>query len=671
MRNDVFGFFWDDIPPEKVKKEKEKRTPPERHWERPDYLPGLLAAYQFAPNLFTPQTLWEEAIAGNELTYDVECYPNYFLVAFKSLTTGRVLMIESYCDSGLDLNLLRWVMETFKIVSFNGIWYDEPIINVAMTGASCATLSQITYEIIVLQTPSWQILRRLKIKKTDRLKLNHVDLIEVCPLQGGLKAYSGRLHCKKMQDLPFVPGTNLSPQQAMIVRLYCVNDLDNTALLRNELREELDLRDHLSKEYDVDVRSKSDAQIAEALFKSELEALGNSTLHPSPVVEGRIHRYRDPGFLRFESEYLNQVFQTVLDTEFVERDSGGVDLPESLKNLKVKLGDNAFQMGIGGLHSTEKRVSHYSSATHQLFDFDVASYYPKLILNVGMYPMNIGIQFLIVYKTFVDRRLAAKAAKRTAEANSLKIVVNGAFGKLGDRFSIMYNPAQLLQTTLTGQLSLLMLIEVLVNRGIGVVSANTDGIVIKCPREHTDLMHQIIKWWEGVCNLEMEFSPYKSFHSRDVNAYIAVKEDGTIKGIGPYKNPWADPKLKIFRFHKNPKNTVCVEAVTELLRNGTNPYEYIRNCKDITKFVSTRKVKDGAVRVHKDGNEYLGEHVRFYYGTNVEHEMVYAKNGNTVPESQGAQPCLVLPDQFPEDVDYSAYDARVDKILKEIAYELV
>jgi hypothetical protein len=606
------------------------------------------------------------AIAKEELTFDIECYPNYFLIAFKSVQTQKVIMFESYNEAPLDLPLLKWVMTSFKVISFNGIHYDEPIFNIAMQGATNVQLYEATVEIIVYGRPPWQVLRSWKIKK---IPINHVDLKEVCPLQGGLKTYSGRLHARRMQDLPFKPGTMLSPQQAAITRMYCVNDLDNTALLRYELREELLLRDQLTDEYKVDVRSKSDAQIAEALFRSELEALGSSHLHPSPVCPGRIHRFQDPGYLRFESELLRNTFKIILDTEFVEREEGGIGLPQHIAELDIPIGNSIYHMGLGGLHSREKKVAHRSDQFYKLFDYDVASYYPMLILNVGMYPQNIGPQFRTVYKTFVDRRLAAKAAKRTSEANSLKIVVNGAFGKLGDRFSVMYSPSQLIQTTLTGQLSLLMLIEVLENRGISVVSANTDGIVIKCPVGKEDLMREIVKWWEGQSRLEMECSPYKAFYSRDVNSYIAVKEDGTMKGIGPYKNPWADPKLAIFRFHKNPVTTVCTEAIYEFLKTGKNPNEFLRECRDIRKFIIVRKVKEGAVKIHKDKTiEYLGESIRWYYSSTYEGELIYALNGNNVPLTTGAKPCLELPDEFPDDIDYAFYEKRVEKMLREIAY---
>ena len=87
-RADIAGFFWDDTPPPKPPKaEKPKRTPPERTWERPDYLPGLQEAMEFRVSQFED---WELAIAAakrERLVFDIECYENYFLIAFTSLAS--------------------------------------------------------------------------------------------------------------------------------------------------------------------------------------------------------------------------------------------------------------------------------------------------------------------------------------------------------------------------------------------------------------------------------------------------------------------------------------------------------------------------------------------------------------------------------------------------------
>ena len=75
--------------------------------------------------------------------------------------------------------------------------------------------------------------------------------------------------------------------------------------------------------------------------------------------------------------------------------------------------------------------------------------------------------------------------------NALKVTVNGSFGKFGSPYSVLYSPDLLVQVTVTGQLSLLMLIQWMESQGISVVSANTDGVVVKCPKSKEELMVKI------------------------------------------------------------------------------------------------------------------------------------------------------------------------------------
>jgi len=137
----------------------------------------------------------------------------------------------------------------------------------------------------------------------------------------------------------------------------------------------------------------------------------------------------------------------------------------------------SYAMGIGGLHSTESRVAMVAGPGRKLLSPDVVSYYPSLIIETGIFPQQIGPIFQEIYRGWYDKRLAAKRGGNKKDANSLKTLLNGTFGKLGSKYSIFYAPSELIQVTLTGQLALLMLVEAAELEGMDVVSANTDGIV--------------------------------------------------------------------------------------------------------------------------------------------------------------------------------------------------
>jgi DNA polymerase elongation subunit (family B) len=102
--------------------------------------------------------------------------------------------------------------------------------------------------------------------------------------------------------------------------------------------------------------------------------------------------------------------------------------------------------------------------------------------------------------------LKAEKKKYAVEADSKKITLNGSFGKFGSKYSSLYSPQLLLQTTITGQLSLLMLIEELELNGIRVVSANTDGIVTYYHESQIPTLQDILFNWEIQTSYTLEQS---------------------------------------------------------------------------------------------------------------------------------------------------------------------
>lgn len=651
MRHDSLGLFWLDEPPP-PKQEKVKREPPEPVWLEPDYLPNLEEATTETFDLLTDNELIEAQRRGDVLVFDIECYENYFLCAFQSLRTNKVIYFEKYEGVDLHVSKFEWVLKNFTVVGFNSRGYDIPIATLAIRGCTNEELKQATTCIIELNMRTREVLDTFNAAGLKGL--DHIDLIEVAPLRASLKIYGGRLHTRRMRDLPFHPDSLLSEPQRLITRWYCVNDLAQTRELYESLKPQLELRRTMSLEYQLDLRSKSDAQIAEAVLSKRLREVKGVWRIQAPFIEpGTTYYYQVPYFLRYQTPLMQHALAIVANAKFIVSPYGNVGMPQELKDLQLAIGGSVYRMGIGGLHSSEQSTSHQADESTLLVDRDVTSYYPAIILNLGLYPEHLGPDFLHVYKSIVDLRLSAKRRGDKVTSDSLKITINGSFGKLGNMHSMLYSPHLLIQVTVTGQLALLMLIEALELQGIQVVSANTDGLVIKCPTHLTEQMDAIVGWWEKATGFETEATSYKALYSRDVNNYIAVTADGALKSKGAYATPG---------LQKNPVNEICVEAVKEFLLQGTPIGHTVRACSDITKFVNVRNVRGGAV---KDG-EYLGRAIRWYYAKDVEGEIVYAASGNKVPRSEGAKPLMRLSDEFPTDIDYDWYVAEAYKILTEI-----
>lgn len=606
---------------------------------------------------------FEELTQGppRTLIMDTESYRNYWLVAFICAETRKVCFFEDYQGMAVLTQFLSFIMHRHKIVGFNSAPYDLPMILIAMQGVRCDTLKDISDQIIREGMRAFEVARNFGVRP---LNINHIDLIEVAPIQASLKTYAGRLHCERMQDLPYDVDTILTPEQRANVRDYCINDLLNTLLLYNHLAPQIELREELGKLYGKELRSHSDAQLAETIIKSELEKLGVKIGKPT-IRPGDTFKYQVPDFLEFKTPQFQRALEAVRNTEFLIGDGGSALCPPEIAALKPQLGRCTYRLGVGGLHSSEESVSYYATEETLIIDRDVASYYPNIILNQGLFPQHLGLAFLEVYRGIVQRRLKAKREGNKSADQGLKIAINGTFGKLGNLYSDLYSPDLLTQVTMTGQLGLLMLIEMIELVGIPIASANTDGIVILCPKDRYEDLMTVIITWEEKTGFVTEETRYKSIHSRDVNNYIAVKlpDEGKnsleckTKGVYSERGSALNSVLS-----KNPESLICSEAVQAFVAYGTPITETIDACRDITKFVNVRSVQGGA---EKDG-VYLGKSIRWYYAKGETGCINYVLSGNKVPKSDGAKPLMNLPEQFPADLDRDYYVNEAVQILYDV-----
>ena len=579
---------------------------------------------------------------------DTECYRDYFLVAWRDMDTGSTFYQEMFEGQPMFLALPT----DGTIVTFNGNHYDMPILAMALDGATCEQLKAASDAIIIGGLKSWQV--RDKFGGVDlSLMVDHIDLIEVAPGEVGLKLYGGRLNSKRLRDLPIEPDASITVNDRKVLVEYCCNDLETTIDLYKKLEPQIKLRESMSEEFGIDLRSKSDAQIAEAVIRSEVEKRLQKRVYRPEIHPAYTFKYVPPSYITFASDGMKQAIKLIEDATFTLNDKGSVELPRILESMRLRIGNGVYRMGIGGLHSSEACVSHKSDWNYQLIDRDVVSYYPNIILTQGLYPAHMGLQFLEVYRSLVERRIEAKRNGNKVMADALKICVNGSFGKLGSKWSVLYSPDLLIQVTLTGQLALLMLIESLEEAGITVVSANTDGVVSKCPTDKLNILNAIIMAWELVSGLETEETRYSALYSRDVNNYLAIKSDGYVKTKGAYATT---------DIGKNPNSTICVDAVIKYLTDGTPVEQSITGCLDVRKFLTVRQVKGGALY---DG-QYLGKAVRWYYAAGEARCIEYKNNGNKVARSDGARPLMELPDSLPSDIDYQFYIDEAKSILADV-----
>lgn len=600
------------------------------------------------------------------LIFDIEVAPNYLLLSFLNTTTGGVRHYEMLDDVIIPrkdgskpqgyIREVKKILRSHPSCGFNSLKYDLPIIAGFLNGYDNKRLYKMSYSLIEDRIPHWQLLDNLGLESPE-CKL-HVDLIEVAPGKASLKLYGARLHTPTIQDLPFDPDHRVEIGELEVLKKYCENDLELTHFLYDALLPQLRLRAEMGKKHDLNLLSSSDAQIAER-YLTHLIGKRVNLPYKSQVVKSnsriREAQYNAPKYLQFNTPYLNELLNKVNGYDFTVKDNGSIEKPDFLsKRVKID-GDEelSYQLGIGGVHSTEKKRTVIPQDGWKLFEVDVASYYPNIILNHELFPKTFGEEFLSVYKKVVDTRLKAKREGDKTKNESLKIVINGSFGKFGNRYSRLYSPHLFLQVTMSGQFSLLMLAERMVEQGHKVISANTDGLYVMTQDE--EAMMKVCKGWEELTNFPLEATEYVLLASRDVNNYVAIDKDGGVKGKGVFASSL---------LAKNPDERIVYEAVIGHLMGRSSIEEVIKGCDDVRQFLVARRVTGGA----NFKGEYLGKVVRYYKSALVSEEecLTYTTNGNKVPRSSGCKPLMTLPEKLPNDIDYPYYIERAYSLLKDV-----
>lgn len=638
-----------------------------------------------------------------------------FLVCTKIVETGELDSFWWHVDADMDRLHLMFKREELTWVSFNGIHFDAPLISAALEGHDPHLLKEMAHEIINNNGKSWQMPSQFDYTP---IEFDHIDLMEVAPgVRTSLKAYAGRMGYPTMVDLPFHHDKDLSDDELLVLERYCQNDLGVTEALFKRLRTEIDLRTELSKEHGIDLRSKSDAQAAEVVLKKAAGIKGGAGAIPNHVT------YIAPPFIETDSEVIRDLIEQLEHTHFkISKLNGQVESPEFLDEV-FELGMGTYKFGVGGLHSTHDR-NLCAEATEEVLisDFDVASYYPNIMLKAGLTPkVEGGARFIEEYCRLYDQRMHAKRSGNKKVANALKIFLNGTFGKLGSMYSALYAPELMLAVTLTGQLNLACLIHNIESRrSITVLSANTDGITVRYPAKLRTMILDKIAANARRTGFEYEETAYRKIAMKDVNNYLAITADRTpviilpdgtlVEGKaagGEAKRKGLYAKVSLM---KNPTNPVCSNMAVEYLTSGIHPREAIKGHTDITDFVAIRAVKGGGIQhdhmVEVDdwvcvndvgtaqnewvreaweeghtpvrrksrprpvevgvGGEPFGRIARWYMCNSSTMPISYAGSGNKVPKTDGAKVCMTLPDGLPDDLDYDWYVTETLAMLKDM-----
>lgn len=634
-------------------------------------------------------------------TFDIEAYSNYTLFALRDIASHKLITFEirgkkkSLTDK--DVRQLRKLLSNNVIISFNGIKFDEPITAYALVGATAKKIHKAVQALIVDKVPSYTFYRNIGEKK---FITNHIDIMDVARGSASLKLYGARLGTKKLQDLPYAPETKLTEDEMDEVLLYCENDNVLTQELYDYLESDLDLRRSMGEEYHMNFMSFKGAKIAEMVLVKECGYTGGVPDRPEYV------RYKAPKYIKFKTPQLKALYKQIKTHTYYISDAGKVIMPDFLKD-EVEFDGIMYKFGIGGLHGSVSSTSIYPKKKEIIVDIDYKSLYPALIIENDFSPKHIGSKFSGVFRRMYNARnkelkpamqKETKGSKKyitlSRQEQLMKLVLNSSFGQTGQRFSKIYDPNTMLNTTLTGQLTLMMVIEKLHLKGFSTFYANTDGITLKINKKDLDAVQKITTKFDKITGLEMEYNFFKSSHIRDVNNFINITDGGEVKSKGAFGEP---------NLEKNAQTPIVFEAVRKFLLDKTPVEKTIKKCKNPHDFCSSMQVNGGAMYAVsipemyppdwqeklnsnrgltkkiigerakmealwvKDNGNYLGKVVRWYYS--LDGNSIHRKaSGNKVPMTDGCRPMMDLTKKLPKDLDYQWYYDYANRMLEDLGY---
>lgn len=274
-----------------------------------------------------------------------------------------------------------------------------------------------------------------------------------------------------------------------------------------------------------------------------------------------------------------------------------VDAPKSLRtsltkkyaptSLTLERFNNVFTFGSGGLHSavghlkttkTGKKEPVYDLVdTTDVYQLDVTSMFPNIMIRDGLLGPATDL-----YANLVTDRIANKKAGNP-KAKTQKIVINSTYGGTRSNWLNLYNPQVAIHVNVSGMVAVYNLARGLDKIG-QIIQVNTDGVAVKLNNEPNakERMFKIKKQWEQYFKLNLEVTHFKRIIQRDVNNYIAIKDNDhlKLKGGAIAQAQTRDPL----------KATTPTVIQTALLHHILNPdddlVEYLNNLRKTTPLVN-------------------------------------------------------------------------------------
>jgi P4 family phage/plasmid primase-like protien len=558
----------------------------------------------------------------------------------------------------LDRLLDRIAGQDRILIGFNSERFDVPLIQVILAGVDPYAPAQSLIQ-------NGNLPPALTRKRLPDFPCDHIDLSARLRRGGSfpsLKVVAANLGRRVLRELPFEPDRVLTDEEWEEIKKYNRVDLEHTWALLERLAPELSALASISSEFDQDLRSVSNPQVVERVFAAEYrKAHGSDPVPVSGWSEVRCGPV--DGVQRPRTSDAADWFDKIVNESIPMVRRGDRSVP-NVPSAKFEIGKLKLSVGAGGLHSVDSARVYYPSKRHRLVSVDVASFYPTLIATKGIAPAAYGDTGRETYRSILDRRLEVKGeAKRETDpgqrerleiqADGLKLIINSFFGKTGDAYSSLYDPAAFLAVTLSGELMLIDLIERLTEAKVRVISANTDGLFLWVRRDHKT-WREVLKSWQADTGMKLDVEPLKRLAILASNQFATRGRKDKVKRKGGVLRGGLD-------WSHVPRTLVINDAIASALLFDIPPERTIFECRELVRFcsVTKRSRREGMVMIEGETETELPRVSRWYRAkdsSRVIQRRYEDGRHTTVAGARGVTLCHDLPEVgLPDDLDWAWY----------------
>ena len=534
---------------------------------------------------------------------------NHWVIDYETLIDCTILVAEHYTGEqqhvfsisklGSELPQLISFLETNKKndewhISFNGLSFDSQITEyilrnktmlLTLTGVEVAGLIYKKAQDIIERQENKEFSefseRDLSIRQIDVFKLNHWDNPAK---RSSLKWIQFSMDWHNLLDMPIDHTTKIETKEQLdTVITYCINDVKSTKQIMHLSKEQIMLRKSLTSEYKIPLFSASEPRISKELFLMFLsEEMGVKKYDLKNLRTKRdLIKVKDIilPYTKFKTKPFQMLLDNFNDLVINARDTkGGFKYHMTYKGVQT-------DFGLGGAHGCTKSGVYESNEDMIIMSSDVTSFYPNLAIRNKWSPAHLPKEiFCDKYEWFFEER--KKLPKKDPKNYVYKIILNSTYGLSNDENSFLYDPEFTMRITINGQLTLMMLYEMLSEGIPGSVPLmqNTDGVEMIIPKQYRDKYLEICKEWETITNLQLEHDQYTKMIIGDVNNYIAVNTAGKSKCKGRFE-------YDNLALHKNKSHLIIPKALYAYFVNDILPEQFLQDNRNIFDYCAGVKIK--------------------------------------------------------------------------------